>query len=102
MSLSHETHDRMAALIADGLRERLPFILADAPVATIAACALAVVLDDPQVTITDQPPKDYPYTDGPVLVLGPGVIATPDRSVINWKGENYVVQVNPENETSTE
>lgn len=34
----------------------------------------------------------YPYPDGDVLVLGPGVIALPDRSVIAWEAENYEPQ----------
>ena len=32
----------------------------------------------------------YLHKDGDATVLGPGVIATPDEAVINWKGENYM------------
>ena len=32
----------------------------------------------------------YPHEAGGVLVLGPGVFATPDRALINWDGEMFV------------
>lgn len=34
----------------------------------------------------------YPYEDGDTTVLGPGIFAAKDGSVINWYGENYVPQ----------
>lgn len=37
-------------------------------------------------------PTEYPRKDGDVLVLGPELISTPDGSVLNWKGQNYVPQ----------
>jgi hypothetical protein len=43
-----------------------------------------------RVTVTPQP--HYPFVDGDVTVLGPGVFASLDRNVINWEGENYVPQ----------
>lgn len=35
----------------------------------------------------------YPSADGDVVVLGPGVIASSDGRVLNWRGVNYVPQV---------
>lgn len=40
-------------------------------------------------------PNSYPFEDGNVLVLGPELIAEPDGSVLNWKGQNYVTQPEP-------
>lgn len=36
----------------------------------------------------------YPYESGDVIVLGPGIFAAKDGSVLNWRGENYV-RANP-------
>lgn len=33
--------------------------------------------------------RDYPYEDGNVLVLGPEVFVSADRSTICWRGVNY-------------
>lgn len=41
-------------------------------------------------------PKGYPHDSGDVTVLGPGVFAKPDGSVLNWDGVNYVPQPAPE------
>lgn len=40
----------------------------------------------------------YPYEDGDVMVLGPGVFAAADRSVLNWDGANYAPQAGPASE----
>jgi hypothetical protein len=34
----------------------------------------------------------YPYQDGDVIVLGPEIFVAEDKSVICWRGENYVPQ----------
>jgi hypothetical protein len=47
-------------------------------------------IDATPITAADL--KTYPYEEGDNLVLGPGVIATKDRAVINWDGVNYVPQ----------
>ena len=39
------------------------------------------------------PPPRYPYPDGDVTVLGPGIFASLDRAVITWDGQNYVPAV---------
>lgn len=33
--------------------------------------------------------KTYPYNDGDVVVLGPGIFVNPIANVICWEGENY-------------
>ncbi len=35
------------------------------------------------------PPPVFPYEEGDVLVLGPGVIASKDGKVISWRGQNF-------------
>lgn len=37
-------------------------------------------------------PRQYPYQDGDVTVLGPEVFASADGQTISWKGVNYVLQ----------
>lgn len=37
----------------------------------------------------------YPFEDGDTIVLGPGVFASKDGSVLNWNGQNYVPQPSP-------
>lgn len=37
----------------------------------------------------------YPYACGDTEVLGPGIFASADGSVISWKGTNYTVQMEP-------
>jgi hypothetical protein len=34
--------------------------------------------------------REYPFTEGDVQVLGPGVIASDNGSLINWLGVNYL------------
>lgn len=31
----------------------------------------------------------YPYRDGGVIVLGPELFASEDKTVISWRGESY-------------
>lgn len=40
-------------------------------------------------------PRQYPYQDGDVTVLGPEVFASDDGQTISWKGVNYVLQPAP-------
>jgi hypothetical protein len=47
----------------------------------------------PKVVGAEQ--RDYPYSDGDVIVLGPECFVAKDGSVMSWKGQNYVPQVNP-------
>jgi hypothetical protein len=35
---------------------------------------------------------DYPRLEGDTIVLGPGIFASTDESVINWRGVNYIPQ----------
>lgn len=44
----------------------------------------------------------YPYEDGDVIVLGPEIFVSKDKSVISWKGENYTVQPPPDEGTKRE
>lgn len=42
--------------------------------------------------------REYPYSDGDVLVLGPEIFVSSDGRVISWGGTNYVIQVEPPEE----
>jgi len=42
-----------------------------------------------------QSARELPAEEGDVTVLGPEVFASRDRSVISWRGENYVLQRQP-------
>lgn len=39
-----------------------------------------------------EPTREYPYPEGPHMVLGPQIFASEDENTINWKGRNYVPQ----------
>lgn len=39
--------------------------------------------------------NEYPYVDGPTVVLGPEIFASADGTVICWKGVNYIPQPLP-------
>lgn len=38
----------------------------------------------------------FPYKEGDSIVLGPEVFVTQDGSVLNWRGQNYVPQIETE------
>lgn len=40
--------------------------------------------------------QQYPFVEDATIVLGPGVFAAEDRSVLNWDGVNYVPQPAPQ------
>lgn len=39
----------------------------------------------------DEPstPREYPYTDGDIVVLGPGISVNPGKDIIYWEGRNF-------------
>lgn len=39
--------------------------------------------------------KQYPYEEARSIVLGPGVFVSLDKSVLNWRGVNYIIQPEP-------
>jgi len=43
----------------------------------------------PHQTPQAPPPPRYPYPDGDVTVLGPGIFASLDRAVVCWDGQDY-------------
>jgi len=45
-------------------------------------------------------PVAYPYDGGGVTVLGPEIFVSEDRSVLCWRGQNYVPQEESQNGTS--
>ena len=44
------------------------------------------------------PPQQYPYREGDVVVLGPEVFVGMQGRVINWRGQNYIIQRTPNTE----
>lgn len=58
-------------------------VVALAPVATVRS----VIRKDDEAT--PETATAYPYQDGDVTVLGPGVFASIDGEAISWKGSNY-------------
>lgn len=51
--------------------------------------AAAEAFKHPRTTVSEQ---QYPYKDGDVTVLGPGIFVSQDHSVISWHGVNYVLK----------
>lgn len=55
-------------------------------------------MTDPTPDLHDEPGlpeaavRTYPYEENETIVLGPGIFASADRSVLNWEGQNYVPQ----------
>ncbi|MEU5322954.1 hypothetical protein AB0G67_40320 [Streptomyces sp. NPDC021056] len=40
-------------------------------------------------------PRQYPYQDGDITVLGPETFVSNDGQTISWKGDNYTRQTSP-------
>jgi hypothetical protein len=40
--------------------------------------------------------SDYPHDEGDTTVIGPECFAAKDGSVLNWRGQNYVPQPDPQ------
>lgn len=100
MSLSPETQDRLTEAIAQVMTGDCLVITGQlhAAMRKHARAALAVVLDDPQVTITERtavPPHHHEYVGGRCYRCG---LASPTQ----WIGALDGRPVNPENETSSD
>jgi hypothetical protein len=39
--------------------------------------------------VEESPTPEYPYTEGDIVVLGPGISVNPGKDVIHWEGRNF-------------